>query len=61
MDAFINYAFYGNVIGKSVRTIENAYEVYCKLVDDEPADEIVNRICNKYDLFVEKGVITDGI
>lgn len=61
MDAFINYAFYDGVIGQSVRTIENAYQVYCKLFEIEPQNEIVNRICNKYDLFVKKGVITDGI
>lgn len=61
MDAFINYAFYDGVIGKSVHTIENAYQVYCKLFEIEPQNEIVNRICNKYDLFVKKGVITDGI
>lgn len=61
MDAFINYAFYGNVIGQSVRTIENAYLIYCKLVDIEPVDNVANRICNEYNLFIEKGVLTDGI
>lgn len=56
IDDFINYAFYGDVVGKSVSLVEKLYPIYCKLFNVEECDNIVNRICNKYDLFVDKGV-----
>ena len=55
MKEFIDYAFYGSVVGHSVDTIEKAYDVYCKLVNCEHKDEIVNRICNEYNLFIDGG------
>lgn len=55
MKEFIDYAFYGNVVGQSVSTIENAYSVYCKLFGIEPQNEIVNRICNEYELVIYGG------
>lgn len=56
---FIEYAFYGNVVGHEVKTIENAYTMYCKLFGIKEVDNVVNRICNEYRLFVEKGVIVE--
>ena len=56
---FIEYAFYGNVVGHNMKTIENAYTMYCKLFDVEMVDNIVNRICNEYGVFIEKGVIVE--
>lgn len=55
MKDFIEYAFYGDVIGHDVNTIEKAYEIYCKLTNCERKDEIVNRICNEYNLFIDRG------
>lgn len=57
MKHFIDYAFNGDVIGKSVSTINNAYVVYCKLFDIDPLDEVVNRICNEFNLFIENGKV----
>ena len=56
IDDFINYAFYGDVIGKSTDIVEKLYHVYCKLFNVEEVDNIVNRICNEYDLFIVKGI-----
>nr|DAG43699.1 MAG TPA: hypothetical protein [Caudoviricetes sp.] len=56
---FIDYAFYGNIVGHDVKTIENAYKVYCKLFDVKEVDNILNRICNEYLLFIEKGTIIE--
>lgn len=55
IDDFINYAFYGDVIGKSTDIVEKLYHVYCKLFNVEEVDNIVNRICNEYELFIVKG------
>lgn len=55
IDDFINYAFYGDVIGKSVDMTEKLYHVYCKLFNVDEVDNISNRICNEYDLFIVKG------
>ena len=56
---FIDYAFYGNVLGQEVKTTEHAYVIYCKLFEIEEVNNIVSRICNEYGLFVEKGVIVE--
>nr|DAH45187.1 MAG TPA: hypothetical protein [Caudoviricetes sp.] len=56
---FIDYAFYGNIVGHDVKMIENAYKVYCKLFGIEEVDNILNRICNEYRLFIEGGVIVE--
>lgn len=61
MKEFINYAFYGNVIGHTVSTIETAYRVYCELFGMVPKDEPVNRICNEFNLYIKEGAISDGI
>lgn len=55
IDKFIEYAFYGDVSGKSTDIVEKLYHVYCKLFNVEEVDNIVNRICNEYDLFIVKG------
>ena len=57
IEKFINYAFYGEIVGKEVKMIENAYMMYCKLFEIEEVDNIVNRICNENNLYIEKGVI----
>lgn len=56
VEEFIKYAYMGNVIGQNVKTAELLYPVYCNLFNVEECDNIVNRICNKYDLFIERGV-----
>lgn len=56
IDDFIDYAFYGDVSGKSKDIVEKLYHVYCKLFNVKEVDNIVNRICNKYNLFIVKGV-----
>ena len=55
---FVDYAFYGDVVGKSTDLVEKLYQVYCKLFNVEEVDNIVNQICNEYNLFIEKGVFT---
>lgn len=56
IDDFVNYAFYGDIIGKHVDFVEKLYLVYCKLFNVDKCDNIVNRICNEYNLFIVKGV-----
>lgn len=58
MMEFIDYAFNGNVVGKSVKLVKQLYKVYCNLFDVEEVDNVENRICNEYNLFIEKGVFT---
>lgn len=58
MREFIEYAFYGDVVGQSVKTVEKLYKTYCKLFKCKEDDNIANRICNEYDLYIEKGVFT---
>ena len=54
--SYVDYAFYGDVIGKSINVVEKSYPIYCKLFGYEEIDNIVNRICNEYDLVIENGV-----
>lgn len=57
--AFVNYAFIcGDVVGQSVKLVERLYKIYCELFEIEEVDNIANRICNEYGLFIEKGVFT---
>ena len=56
IDKFIEYSFYGEIVGKNTDLVEKLYHVYCKLFNVKEVDNIVNRICNKYDLFIVKGV-----
>lgn len=56
IDEFVKYAYNGDILGKNAKTTELLYSVYCKLFNVEEQDNIVNRICNKYDLFIVKGV-----
>lgn len=58
MMEFIEYTFYGDVVGKSVKQVGKLYKVYCKLFNCEEVDNVENRICNEYNLFIEKGVFT---
>lgn len=58
MRKFIEYTFYGEVLGKSVKQVRQLYKLYCKLFDIEEVDNVENRICNEYNLFIEKGVFT---
>lgn len=58
MREFIEYTFYGDVVGKSVKQVKQLYKLYCKLFDIEEVDNVENRICNECDLFIEKGVFT---
>lgn len=58
MREFIEYTFYGDVVGKSVKQVKQLYKLYCKLFDIEEVDNVENRICNEYNLFIEKGVFT---
>lgn len=55
VDEFVKYAYNGDIIGRSAKTTELLYSVYCKLFNVEEQDNIVNRICNEYDLFIVKG------
>lgn len=59
MKDFIDYAFYGNVVGHDVKTVKNAYMIYCKLFEVKEVDNIENRICNEYGLFIEKVVFVE--
>lgn len=56
MKDFIDYAFNGVIVGRTVNMVERLYPIYCKLFKVEEVNNIVNRICNKYDLFIVKGV-----
>lgn len=58
MREFVEYTFYGNVVGKSVKQVRQLYKIYCKLFDVEEVDNVENEICNEYNLFIEKGVFT---
>lgn len=58
MREFIEYTFYGNVVGKSVKQAKQLYTLYCKLFGMGEVDNVENRICNEYNLFIEKGVFT---
>lgn len=55
MREFIEYTFYGDVVGKSVKQAKQLYKLYCKLFDTEEVDNVENRICNEYNLFIVKG------
>lgn len=55
MTDFIDYAFNGGIVGRTVNMVELLYPIYCKLFNVEEVDNIVNRICNEYDLFIVKG------
>lgn len=59
VDEFVKYAYNGDIVGKNIKTTELLYSVYCKLFNVEEQDNIVNRICNKYNLFIEKGVFCE--
>lgn len=58
MREFIEYTFYGDVVGKSVKQVKQLYKLYCKLFGIEAVDNVENRICNECNLFIEKGVFT---
>lgn len=58
MRKFVDYAYYGDVVGKSVKQVRQIYKLYCKLFNVEEVDNVENRICNEYNLFIEKGVFT---
>lgn len=58
MREFVEYAFYGDVVGKPVTLVKKFYTLYCKLFNCEKVDNIESLICNEYDLFIEKGVFT---
>ena len=58
MREFIEYAFYGDVIGKSVKQVRQVYKIYCKLFKCDEVDNVESKICNEYELFIEKGVFT---
>lgn len=55
MKDFIDYAFNGVIVGRTVNMVERLYPIYCKLFKVEEVDNICNRICNEYDLFIVKG------
>lgn len=56
---FVNYTYYGDIVGRKVKQIEELYPVYCKLNNVEELDNIVNRICNEYELLVQKGELVE--
>ena len=58
MREFIEYTFYDGVVGKSVKQVKQLYKLYCKLFNIDGVDNVENRICNEYNLFIEKGVFT---
>lgn len=58
MREFVEYAYYGDVVGKSIKQVRQIYKIYCKQFDIDEVDNIENRICNEYNLFIEKGVFT---
>lgn len=58
MREFIEYTFYGDVVGKSVELVKQLYKLYCKLFGVEEVDNVESRICNEYGLFINKGVFT---
>ena len=58
MRKFVDYAYYGDVVGKSVKQVRQIYKLYCKLFNVDEVDNVENRICNEYNLFIEKGVFT---
>lgn len=45
------------LIGKSVRVIEELYKGFCMVNDIEPLNNIISRLCNKYDLYVHGGIL----
>lgn len=55
MRKFVEYAFYGDVVGKFVKQVKQLYKLYCKLFNIEEVDHVENRICNEYNLFIVKG------
>lgn len=55
MREFVEYAFYGDVEGLSVKLVTVIYKRYCKLFGIEEVDNVENRICNEYNLFIVKG------
>lgn len=58
MREFVEYAFYGDVVGKPVALVKKFYTLYCKLFKREEVDNIESLICNEYGLLIEKGVFT---
>lgn len=58
MMEFVEYAFYGDVVGKPVALVKKFYTLYCKLFKCEEVDNIEILICNEYGLLIEKGVFT---
>lgn len=58
MRKFVEYAFYGDAVGKSVVLVKRLYKIYCKLFNVEEVDNVENVICNEYGLFIERGVFT---
>lgn len=58
MKDFVDYAFYGDVVGKSVQQVRAVYKLYCKLFDVEEVDNMEAEICKECGLFIEKGVFT---
>ena len=55
VEEFVKYAYGGDIVGQNAKTTELLYPVYCKLFRREEQNNIVNRICNKYDLVVING------
>lgn len=58
MREFVEYAFYGDVVGKPVALVKKFYILYCKLFKCEEVDNIESLICNEYGLLIEKGMFT---
>lgn len=58
MREFVEYAFYGNVVGKPITLVKKFYILYCKLFKLKEVGNIVSLICDEYGLFIEKGVFT---
>lgn len=58
MRKFVEYAFYGDVEGLSVKLVTVIYKRYCKLFGIEAIEHVESRICNEYGLFIENGVFT---
>lgn len=58
MREFVDYAYYGDIVGHSVKQVRQIYKIYCKLFGVGEVDNVENRICNEYNLFIEKGVFT---
>lgn len=57
VNSFIDWAFYGDIIGKPVNTVQNSYDIYCKLFGYDELDrkELQKQICECCNAVIDKG------